>query len=841
MNKKNYLLITATLFTAGFFFTPAVSAAPTAAYQLTFTTQPVTTTVGAKLTNVVVQIRSQNGTNVPQSGTTVSLALNKGAGLTGTTNVNTDASGKATFSNLIITQVGSSDTLQAIANGLKSATSSVFTVKQGKTSTGLSSSANPLVYGQSVTFTATVSPVAPASGTPAGIVTFKDGNTTLGAGTLNASGQAAFSTNRLFATTTLHSITAVYGGNTNFASSTSSALSQTVNKAVLTVSGITANNKVYDAKTTATLNINGAALVGVMSGDPVTLSTGGVKGTFANKNVGNGKTVTVSGLTISGANSGNYTLTQPVTMANITARTLTVTAKGVNKVYDGTTKATVTLSNNRVSGDVLSVSYAAASFANKNVGTAKIVSVSGITISGTDSTNYALAATTVSTTANITAAKLTVSGITANNKVYDAKTTATLNTTGAALVGVMSGDTVTLNTSRAKGTFANKNVGNGKTVTVSGLTIGGASSGNYTLTQPTTTANITTRALTVMAKGVNKVYDGTANATAILSDNRASGDVLSVSYTMASFADKNVGNGKAVSVSGIAISGTDSGNYALAATTAATTANITPARLTVTANNLSRPFGAANPTFTVSYSGFVNGETQATSGVTGSPSLVTTATASSPVSGSPYTITAAIGSLNAGNYSFNFVNGILTVTKADTTVNVTSGLNPALTNQNITFTAAVSPIAPSMATPAGTVQFKNNGANMGSPVSLAGGQGSVTVSGSAFGAGSFTITAEYTDNSGNFNGSTNGLNQSITNPAPVSTPCKISLTPSPSDGCVKASVTGTPGQTYVLQGSTDMINWTAISTNVADANGLLTFIDSDAKNYPSRFYRGVAP
>ena len=794
MNKKNYLLITAALFTAGFFFAPTVSAAPTAVYQLTFTTQPVTSTVGAKLTNVVVQIKSQNGTNVLQSGTTVSLALNKGAGLTGTTNVNTDASGKATFTNLIITQVGSSDTLQAIANGLKSATSSVFAVKQGKTSTVLSSSANPLVYGQSVTFTATVSPIAPASGTPAGTVTFKDGNTTLGAGTLNASGQAAFSTNRLFATTTLHSITAVYGGNTNFASSTSSALSQTVNKAGLTVSGITASNKVYDAKTTATLNIKSAAVVGVMSGDTVTLSTSSAKGTFANKNVGNGKTVTVSGLTISGASSGNYTLTQPTTTASITARTLMVTAKGVNKVYDGTANATVTLSDNRVSGDILSASYTAASFTNKNVGTGKMVSVSGITISGTDSTNYVLAATTVSTTANITATKLTVSGITANNKVYDAKTTATLNVNGAALVGVITGDTVTLSTKSAKGTFSDKNVGVGKLVTVSGLTISGTNSGNYTLTQPTTTANITARTLTITAKGVNKVYDGTANATVTLSDNRVSGDVLSVSYAAASFADKNVGNGKVVSVSGITISGTDSGNYVLASTTASTTANITPARLTVTANNLSRSYGAADPTFTASYSGFVNGETLATSGITGSPSLTTTATASSPVSGSPYTITAAIGSLSAGNYSFNFVNGILTVTKADTTVNVTSGLNPALANQNITFTAAVSPVAPSTATPTGTVQFKNNGANLGCPVSLASGQGSVTVSGSTLGAGSFTITAEYSDPAGNFNSSTSGLNQVINNPAPA-VACKMSLTPPQSDGCVTASLTGMPNQT----------------------------------------------
>jgi len=84
---------------------------------------------------------------------------------------------------------------------------------------------------------------------------------------------------------------------------------------------------------------------------------------------------------------------------------------------------------------------------------------------------------------------------------------------------------------------------------------------------------------------------------------------------------------------------------------------ITKAPLTVTANNASRATGAANPTFTASYSGFVNGETTAV--LSGSPSLTTTATTSSPAG--LYPITAAQGSLSAANYSFSFVNGTLSV------------------------------------------------------------------------------------------------------------------------------------------------------------------------------------
>ena len=65
------------------------------------------------------------------------------------------------------------------------------------------------------------------------------------------------------------------------------------------------------------------------------------------------------------------------------------------------------------------------------------------------------------------------------------------------------------------------------------------------------------------------------------------------------------------------------------------------APLTVTADAASRVYGDANPVFTASFSGFKNGETLATSGVTGSPSLTTTATPASAVGG--YPITAALG------------------------------------------------------------------------------------------------------------------------------------------------------------------------------------------------------
>src|SRR5207247_1605915 len=161
---------------------------------------------------------------------------------------------------------------------------------------------------------------------------------------------------------------------------------------------------------------------------------------------------------------------------DVTKATVTGSITASNKVYDGTTTATIaTRSLSGVLGsDVVSLSGGTATFASKTVGAAKTVTATGLSLSGADAGNYQLASTTASTTADITAKTLTVSGVTANNKAYDGNTTATLNLGSAALVGVVSGDSVTLNSASAVGNFASATVGTAKTVTVSGLSLSGA-------------------------------------------------------------------------------------------------------------------------------------------------------------------------------------------------------------------------------------------------------------------------------------------------------------------------------------------------------------------------------
>lgn len=420
---------------------------------------------------------------------------------------------------------------------------------------------------------------------------------------------------------------------------------------------ITANNKVYDGTTAATIITN--PLSGLVSGDQVFYVSTTNNGTFASQDVATGITVTANGLGLSGADAGNYTVNSTATaLANITPRQITGTITVADKVYDGTATATI---NGRhlsgvISGDVVSCVGGTATFADKNVGTAKAVTATGLSLSGAQQADYTVNSTATAT-ANITPLAITGS-ITAGNKIYDGTTAATI--TNRALSGAISGDDVSYVGGTA--TFSDKNVGNGKTVSATGLALSGTDAGNYTVNATAaTTANITPLAIVGTITAANKVYDATTAAaiTGHLS-GVLSGDVVSYGGGTANFDTKDVGTGKTVTATGLSLSGAAAGNYTVNSTATAT-ANITPAVLTVKADDKSFTVGDSSlPPLTVSFIGFVGGETLATSGVTGSPTLTTTATVSSPVGS--YPITIAQGTLNPGNnYMFQFVNGTLNV------------------------------------------------------------------------------------------------------------------------------------------------------------------------------------
>ena len=253
-----------------------------------------------------------------------------------------------------------------------------------------------------------------------------------------------------------------------------------------------------------------------------------------------------------------------------------------SKVYDGNATASLNTGSasfaGMVGGDNLVVTGASGSFADKNAASGKMVSVTGIALGGTDAGNYTLLDSTASTMADIAKASIAnVASITANNKVYDGNALASLNTGSAAFTGMVGGDSLTV--SNATGSFGDKNAASGKTVSVTGIALGGTDAGNYTLASTTasTTADIAKASISAVA-GItagNKVYDGNAlaslNTGSAVFTGMVGGDSLTVATATGSFTDKNAANGKTVNVSGIALGGTDAGNYTLVNSTASTT------------------------------------------------------------------------------------------------------------------------------------------------------------------------------------------------------------------------------------------------------------------------------
>ncbi|SFU51919.1 filamentous hemagglutinin family N-terminal domain-containing protein [Polaromonas sp. YR568] len=444
----------------------------------------------------------------------------------------------------------------------------------------------------------------------------------------------------------------------NYAITNQATTMASISQANLTVSGITAADKTYNASDVATVNTAGASYSGLFAGDVVNVAATGV---FGDKNVGAGKTVALSS-SYSGADAGNYAITgQAATTASISQATLTISGiTAGDKTYNASDAATVNTAgasyNGLFAGDVVSVA-ATGLFSDKNAGANKTVNLSS-SYSGADLGNYAIT-DQATTTATIGRAALTVSGITAGDKTYNASTAATVSTAGASYSGLFAGDVVNV---AATGLFNDKNAGANKTVNLSS-SYSGADAGNYAITsQAGTTATINKADLVVQANGVSKVYDGTTAASVAFSGNGLTGDVLNLTGN-ASFADQNAGLNKAVSVTGIAVGGADAGNYNLiSGSTAATTADITPKQLTVTANNDTQPSG--NPYSGgngVLYNGLATGDTAAT---VLAGSLAYGGSAQGAYLAGEYEITLG-GLLANGNYSLRFVQGRLTLNGGD--------------------------------------------------------------------------------------------------------------------------------------------------------------------------------
>ncbi len=228
------------------------------------------------------------------------------------------------------------------------------------------------------------------------------------------------------------------------------------------------------------------------SSQTLTQTSGAVANTTIN--------VRLAATTAAGTYSGNIALTSTgASSVNVATVSSTVSQKaltisgltGTNKEYDGSTAASFSGTASYVgleNGEVFSISGTpSATFNSASVGTNKPITIVGYT---EPSANYSL--TQPALTADITAKALTVSGAIAANKTYDGTTTATI--TGGTLVGVISPDVVNLTQA---GNFVSADAATAISVT-GNFSMGGASSSNYSILQPSgLSANITQASQTI--------------------------------------------------------------------------------------------------------------------------------------------------------------------------------------------------------------------------------------------------------------------------------------------------------------------------------------------------------
>jgi len=413
-----------------------------------------------------------------------------------------------------------------------------------------------------------------------------------------------------------------------------------------------------------------------------------------------------------------------------------VFAQGNNKVYDGTTTATLSLEAN----PPVTLIPGTANFNTKDVGIAKPITYSGYTLSNTSTfaLYYPAGGTPGSgtTTGNITPAPLTV---TANNatKVYGQ--TPTLAATAFTDTGLVHSETIGSVAEASPGIVATAGVaGSPYTITPSGATGGTFLPADYTITYVNGGLTVTPAPLTVTANNAAKIYGQTSplSPTAFTDAGLLNGE------TIGSVSEASPGAAATAPVAGSPYAITPSGatggsftpaNYTIAYVNGALT--VAPAPLTVTANNATKPYGQTFTPAPTAFTdtGLVNGDTIGSVTET-SPGTVATAS----VAGSPYAITpsaATGGSFVPTNYTIAYANGALSVTPIPLTVTANSGTKP----YGQTYT-----LAPTAFTDAGLV----NGDTVGSvtetspgtvaTASVAGSPYAITPSGAA--GGSFTPT-----------------------------------------------------------------------------------------------------
>jgi hypothetical protein len=676
-------------------------------------------------------------------------------------------------------------------------------VGKGNTTTGVTSSQNPSVFSQPVTFTATVVAVAPSSGTPTGTVSFLDGGNPITGCTsvaLNGSGQAQCLASALAIGN--HTITTTYSGDTSFNTSNGALTGnpQVVNKANSTL-GLTSssNPSVFGQPVTFTAT--------VAAGAP---ATGTPTGTVSFLDGGN----PIAGCTSVALQTGQAQC-QP---GSLSVGNHTITATYSGDVSFNTSNGSLT-------------------------GNPQVVNKAGSTLGLTSSLNPSVFGQSVSFTATISATAPgagtptgTVQFLDGGNPIAGCTSVAVAAGQAVCSASALSVGNHTVTAAYSgDGNFNTSNgslTGNPQVVNKANTSVGLTSSQNPSVFgQPVTF----TATLSVTAPGAGtptgsiSFLDGgnpiAACTNVALSGGQAQCQPGSLSVGNHTITAAYGGDGNFNTSNGSLTGNPQVVN--MASTSVAATSSLNPSvfgqSVTFTATVSVTAPGAGTPTGTFSFLDGGNPIAGCT-GVAiaaGQAQCVTTA-----LTAGNHTITAAY----SGDGNFSTSTGSLTgnpqvVNKASTTTGLTSSQNPAPLGTNITFTATLAVTAPGAGTPTGTFSFLDGGNPIAGCTSVAVAAGQAQCMTTALTAGNHTITATYSGD-GNFNtsnGSLTGNPQVITGP-PVITPT-VGLTRtqgSPASNSQIATVSddvGAPGSIVVTAQNTP----TGITvTNIVNTNGTVT-------------------
>jgi hypothetical protein len=575
-----------------------------------------------------------------------------------------------------------------------SSTSGALTqnVNQAGSTTTVNSAVNPSVFGQGVTFTATVTANGPGAGTPSGSVTFFDGSTALGSATLSA-GSASFTTAALAVGG--HTITVSYGGDTDFTASSSSALSQTVNQDGTASTVSSSNNPSIIGQSvtfTATVTANSPG-----AGTP-TGSVSFLDGTsvLASVPLNNGSAAfSTSSLAV-----GSHPITvQYGSDADFTASTSSVLTQVVNLA--GTTTSLTASVNPSAFGQNVTFTATVSPVSGSVTPTGTVTFLDGSTVLGSASLS--------SGSANFSTATLPAGSHSITASYGGSSTYA--GSTSPVLTQVVNVDpTTTTVTSSLNPSVFGQNVT--FTATVHATAPGsGIPTGSVTFFDGTTQIGTGT-----LASG---------SATLVTNALVAGSHSITVSYA----SDGNFGSstsaalGQTVNQAATTIKVATSGTPAVFGQTVTFTATIT----------VSSP-GSGSPTGQVTF--LDHGAAIGTGTLSGSTATFST----SSLAVGKHSISVSYG--GDGNFKGSTSSSITqTINQASTTTTVVSSLNPSVVGQPVTFTATVVAKAPGSGMPTGSVTFKNGSTTLGTvPLD---GTGHASFTTSSLSIGNHSITAVY--------------------------------------------------------------------------------------------------